>query len=48
MNKLYCPVTKKIARYIDPLTNIPYYDIEAFKLIRKAYKMTPTRKEKPK
>uniref|UniRef100_H2YW53 Vacuolar protein sorting-associated protein 72 homolog n=1 Tax=Ciona savignyi TaxID=51511 RepID=H2YW53_CIOSA len=35
--KLLCPVTKKVARYTDPLTKIPYYDAGAFKQIREAY-----------
>ena len=38
--KPYCPVTKKAARYVDPLTKIPYYDLSAFKIIREIYRNT--------
>ncbi|CAK8694761.1 unnamed protein product [Clavelina lepadiformis] len=38
--KACCPVTKKLARYIDPLTKLPYYDLNAFKQIREAYHTT--------
>lgn len=34
VSKLVCPVTNKQAKYIDPVTNTPYYDIEAFRSIR--------------
>lgn len=33
-----CPVTHKAARYRDPITDIPYYNARAFKIIREAYK----------
>ncbi|KAH7723719.1 Protein C17E4.6 [Aphelenchoides avenae] len=33
-----CAVTGKPAKYIDPLTELPYSDAEAFKVIRRAYK----------
>ena len=36
-SKQYCPITHKPARYIDPLTKIPYYDMAAFKVIRQVY-----------
>ena len=39
-SKLYCPVTRKPARYIDPLTKIPYYDMTAYKIIRQLYQDT--------
>lgn len=35
---LKCAVTGKPARYLDPLTNLPYYDIEAFKILREMNK----------
>ncbi|KAG8449972.1 hypothetical protein GDO86_016598 [Hymenochirus boettgeri] len=33
-----CPVTHKPAQYRDPITDIPYYNAKAFKVIRDAYK----------
>ncbi|KAM4665248.1 vacuolar protein sorting-associated protein 72 homolog [Discoglossus pictus] len=33
-----CPVTHKPAQYRDPITDIPYYNSRAFKIIRDAYK----------
>ncbi|KAK5650448.1 hypothetical protein RI129_001477 [Pyrocoelia pectoralis] len=36
-NKLRCTITKKPAKYVDPLTCLPYHDIQSFKLIREAY-----------
>ncbi|NP_001085907.1 vacuolar protein sorting-associated protein 72 homolog [Xenopus laevis] len=33
-----CPVTHKPALYRDPITDIPYYNSKAFKIIRDAYK----------
>nr|XP_015192099.1 PREDICTED: vacuolar protein sorting-associated protein 72 homolog [Lepisosteus oculatus] len=33
-----CPVTHKPALYRDPITDIPYANIRAFKIIREAYK----------
>lgn len=33
-----CPVTHKPAVYRDPITDIPYSNIRAFKIIREAYK----------
>ncbi|XP_067878766.1 vacuolar protein sorting-associated protein 72 homolog [Heterodontus francisci] len=33
-----CPVTHKLALYRDPITDIPYANIRAFKIIREAYK----------
>ncbi|XP_063803027.1 vacuolar protein sorting-associated protein 72 homolog [Pseudophryne corroboree] len=33
-----CPVTHKPAQYRDPITDIPYYNARAFKIIREAYK----------
>ncbi|KAM4690900.1 vacuolar protein sorting-associated protein 72 homolog [Rhinophrynus dorsalis] len=33
-----CPVTHKPAQYRDPITDIPYYNARAFKIIRDAYK----------
>ncbi|KAK4883553.1 hypothetical protein RN001_006872 [Aquatica leii] len=35
--KLRCTITKKPAKYVDPLTCLPYHDILSFKLIREAY-----------
>nr|CAB3267650.1 TCFL1 protein [Phallusia mammillata] len=40
--KPFCVVTNKPARFIDPLTKIPYYDLAAFKKIREAYSLTIT------
>ncbi|KAF5286399.1 hypothetical protein FQA39_LY16319 [Lamprigera yunnana] len=36
-SKLRCTITKKPAKYVDPLTCLPYHDILSFKLIREAY-----------
>ncbi|XP_062821154.1 vacuolar protein sorting-associated protein 72 homolog [Anolis carolinensis] len=36
--KEICPVTHKTAIYRDPITDIPYSNIRAFKIIREAYK----------
>lgn len=36
--KEICPVTHKTAIYRDPVTDIPYSNIRAFKIIREAYK----------
>nr|XP_020653863.1 vacuolar protein sorting-associated protein 72 homolog isoform X2 [Pogona vitticeps] len=36
--KEICPVTHKAAIYRDPITDIPYSNIRAFKIIREAYK----------
>ncbi|TRY90426.1 hypothetical protein DNTS_018922 [Danionella cerebrum] len=33
-----CPVTHKPAVYRDPVTDIPYADVQAFRIIREAYK----------
>ncbi|KAF7629893.1 YL1_C domain-containing protein [Meloidogyne graminicola] len=33
-----CSVTGRHARYMDPITKLPYADIHAFKIIRDAYK----------
>ena len=33
-----CPVTGKPAIYFDPLTETPYATVEAFRIIREAYK----------
>lgn len=33
-----CAVTGRKAKYIDPLTELPYADLEAFKQIRTSYK----------
>jgi len=38
--KKICPVTRKLARFTDPLTKIPYYDLTAFKAIREIYRKT--------
>ncbi|CAG0919168.1 unnamed protein product [Notodromas monacha] len=32
-----CPITKMPARYIDPLTKVPYHDAKAFRIIRDVY-----------
>ncbi|XP_037826311.1 vacuolar protein sorting-associated protein 72 homolog [Lucilia sericata] len=34
-----CPITKLPARYFDPVTQQPYYSIQAFKILREAYYM---------
>lgn len=44
--KMICPITQREAKYIDPLTKIPYHDLESFKLIREAYALTPATKKK--
>ncbi|KAL7673453.1 hypothetical protein ACOME3_008309 [Neoechinorhynchus agilis] len=46
--KRICPVTGKLARYVDPLTNVAYYDSNAFKIIREVYerKMCVRKEEK--
>ncbi|XP_075463873.1 vacuolar protein sorting-associated protein 72 homolog [Ascaphus truei] len=36
--KELCPVTHKPAPYRDPITDIPYFNARAFKIIREAYK----------
>lgn len=33
-----CAVTGKSARYVDPLTELPYADANAFKMIRNSYR----------
>jgi len=35
--KQICPVTGKRARYRDPVTDIPYYDLAAYKIIQEIY-----------
>ena len=35
--KLYCPVTRLPAKYIDPLTGTPYASSKAFKMIRDSF-----------
>lgn len=35
--RLYCPVTRMPAKYIDPVTSIPYATKKAFKIIRETY-----------
>jgi len=32
-----CPITRLPARYFDPVTQQPYYSIQAFKILREAY-----------
>ncbi|CRK87912.1 CLUMA_CG001699, isoform A [Clunio marinus] len=32
-----CPVTKMPAKYFDPITQLPYYNIMAFKILRESY-----------
>ncbi|OWR51759.1 hypothetical protein KGM_210685 [Danaus plexippus plexippus] len=34
---LLCAVTKRPARYIDPITKLPYRSVDAFRIIREAY-----------
>ncbi|XP_033624462.1 vacuolar protein sorting-associated protein 72 homolog [Asterias rubens] len=36
-SKQLCPVTRQRAMYLDPITNIPYANKRAFKVIREAY-----------
>lgn len=33
----FCPVTRLPARYFDPVTQLPYYNTVAFKIIRESY-----------
>lgn len=35
--ELLCAVTKRPARYIDPVTKLPYRSVDAFRIIREAY-----------
>lgn len=35
--ELLCAVTKRPARYIDPITKLPYRSVDAFRIIREAY-----------
>lgn len=32
-----CPITKLPARYFDPITQLPYRNMQAFKILREAY-----------
>lgn len=32
-----CPITRLPARYYDPVTQIPYANLQAFKVLREAY-----------
>jgi vacuolar protein sorting-associated protein 72 len=32
-----CPVTRLPAKYFDPVTKLPYANLQAFKIIREAY-----------
>lgn len=32
-----CPITKLPAKYLDPVTQLPYRNMQAFKIIREAY-----------
>lgn len=32
-----CPITKLPARYFDPITQLPYRNLQAFKILREAY-----------
>ena len=32
-----CPVTRLPAKYFDPVTQLPYANLQAFKIIREAY-----------
>lgn len=32
-----CAITKLPAKYFDPITQLPYRDIQAFKILREAY-----------
>lgn len=41
-NQPICPVSGKPARYRDPVTNIPYYDVASLKEIRAAYEAEMT------
>ncbi|KAJ2947565.1 hypothetical protein O0L34_g17357 [Tuta absoluta] len=34
---MLCAVTKRPARYIDPITKLPYRSVDAFRIIREAY-----------
>lgn len=36
-HRRFCPVTKLPARYFDPVTQLPYYNSVAFKIIRESY-----------
>lgn len=35
----HCPITGKVARYMDPLTRTPYADLAAFRAIRYLYRI---------
>ncbi|CAK1544158.1 unnamed protein product [Leptosia nina] len=35
--EMLCAVTKRPARYIDPITKLPYRSVDAFRIIREAY-----------
>ncbi|KAL4716272.1 hypothetical protein ACJJTC_014752 [Scirpophaga incertulas] len=35
--EMLCAVTKRPARYIDPVTKLPYRSVDAFRIIREAY-----------
>ncbi|CAH0583175.1 unnamed protein product [Chrysodeixis includens] len=35
--QMLCAVTKRPARYIDPITKLPYRSVDAFRIIREAY-----------
>lgn len=35
--QMLCAVTKRPARYIDPVTKLPYRSVDAFRIIREAY-----------
>ena len=33
----YCAVTGAVAKYFDPITQLPYANVQAFKVLREAY-----------
>ncbi|CAH2040702.1 unnamed protein product, partial [Iphiclides podalirius] len=35
--EMLCAVTKRPARYVDPITRLPYRSVDAFRIIREAY-----------
>lgn len=35
----HCPITGRVARYLDPLTRTPYADLAAFRALRHLYRI---------
>jgi len=45
--KQYCPVTRLPAKYFDPITQTPYANAQAFKILRDAYAQHQSEKAEP-